>query len=37
MDAIGEALLVMKKAAEGPGMLSAINGKIVKPVFRKFN
>lgn len=37
VDAIGEALLVMKIAAEGPGMLSAINGKIVKPVFRKFN
>ena len=34
---IGESLMVMKKAAEGGGMLPMIKGDIVKPVFRKFN
>jgi glutamate-1-semialdehyde 2,1-aminomutase len=37
VDTIREALLVMKRAAEGPGMLSAIDGRVIKPVFRKFN
>ena len=34
---IKEALLIMKNAAEGPGMASALRGETVKPVFRKFN
>lgn len=37
VECIRDALLVMKKAAEGPGMQSAISGETVKPVFRKFN
>jgi glutamate-1-semialdehyde 2,1-aminomutase len=37
VDCIRESLLVMKRAAEGAGMLAAINGNIIKPVFRKFN
>ncbi len=34
---IKDALQVMKDAAEGSGMAAAIEGRIVKPVFRKFN
>jgi glutamate-1-semialdehyde 2,1-aminomutase len=34
---IGEALLVMKQAAEKGDMGRAIKGGVVKPVFRKFN
>ena len=37
VDCIREALIVMKKAADGAGMASAVKGDIVKPVFRKFN
>jgi glutamate-1-semialdehyde 2,1-aminomutase len=37
VECICDALVVMKKAAEGPGMLSAIEGNVVKPVFRKLN
>jgi glutamate-1-semialdehyde 2,1-aminomutase len=37
VDCIRDALIVMKKAAEGAGMASAVKGDIVKPVFRKFN
>lgn len=37
VDCIRDALVVMKKAAEGAGMASAVKGDIVKPVFRKFN
>lgn len=37
VECIRDALDVMKKAAEGPGMVAAIEGGIVKPVFRKFN
>jgi glutamate-1-semialdehyde 2,1-aminomutase len=37
VECIGEALTVMKRAAEGPGMLAAIHGTVIKPVFRKFN
>jgi len=37
IDCIRDALDVMKKAAEGPGMAAAIEGGVVKPVFRKFN
>lgn len=37
VDCIREALLVMKAAAESDGMLAAVKGGIVKPVFRKFN
>jgi glutamate-1-semialdehyde 2,1-aminomutase len=37
IDCVREALIVMKEAAEGSGMVSAIKGGIVKPVFRKFN
>jgi glutamate-1-semialdehyde 2,1-aminomutase len=37
VDCIRDALDVMKKAAEGSGMASAVKGDIVKPVFRKFN
>lgn len=37
IECISDALEVMKKAAEGPGMASAIEGGIVKPVFRKYN
>ena len=37
IDCVREALIVMKEAAEGRGMASAIKGGIVKPVFRKFN
>ncbi len=37
LEIIRETLIVMKKAAEGPGMASAIVGSVVKPVFRKFN
>jgi len=34
---IKDALEVMKTAAEGEGMAAAVEGNIVKPVFRKFN
>lgn len=37
VNAIYEALVVMKKAAETTGMKSFVSGEIVKPVFRKFN
>jgi glutamate-1-semialdehyde 2,1-aminomutase len=37
LEIIREALMVMKKAADGPGIASAVKGDIVKPVFRKFN
>ena len=37
VECIRDALDVMKKAAEGPGMAAAIKGEIIKPVFRKFN
>jgi glutamate-1-semialdehyde 2,1-aminomutase len=37
VDCIRDALGVMKKAADGAGMASAVKGAIVKPVFRKFN
>ena len=37
IDCIRDALIVMKDAANGSGMQSAIIGDIVKPVFRKFN
>ena len=37
VECVRDALNVMKKAAEGPGMAAAIKGEIVKPVFRKFN
>jgi len=37
VECIRDALLVMKNAAEGPGMESALIGAAVKPVFRKFN
>ncbi len=37
IECIRDALVVMKNAAEGPGMASAVRGEIVKPVFRKFN
>ena len=37
VECVRDALVVMKKAAEGPGMAAAIDGGIVKPVFRKFN
>lgn len=36
-ECIRDALLEMKKAAEGSGMAAAIKGGTVKPVFRKFN
>ena len=34
---IKQALAIMKNAAEGKGMVAAVRGNIVKPVFRKFN
>jgi len=37
IECIRDALLVMKNAAEGPGMKSVLLGEAVKPVFRKFN
>lgn len=37
LDAIRHALAVIKDAAEGPGLVAALNGHSVKPVFRKFN
>ena len=37
IECVGDALAVMKKAAESTGMAAAIEGHIVKPVFRKFN
>lgn len=37
LECIRDALIVMKKAADGHGMASALQGDIVKPVFRKFN
>ena len=40
VDAVRDALAVVKAAAEGPGILSAIQRgqeAVVKPVFRKFN
>ena len=37
LSAIRHALLVIKDAAEGPGLVAALNGPSVKPVFRKFN
>lgn len=37
VECVRDALEVMKKAAEGPGMAAVIEGGVVKPVFRKFN
>ena len=37
IECIHDALVVMKNAAEGAGMGSALVGDAVKPVFRKFN
>ena len=37
IDAFGHALSVMKQAAENGGMKNAVEGDIVKPVFRRFN
>lgn len=37
IECVRDALDVMKKAAEGPGMAAAVDGGVVKPVFRKFN
>jgi len=37
IECVKNALVVMKTAAEGSGMASALKGEIVKPVFRKFN
>jgi glutamate-1-semialdehyde 2,1-aminomutase len=37
IECIRDALVVMKSAAEGAGMASALIGGVVKPVFRKFN
>lgn len=37
VECVRDALSEMKKAAEGPGMAAAIEGEVVKPVFRKFN
>ena len=37
IECVKDALVVMKTAAEGSGMASALRGEIVKPVFRKFN
>ncbi len=37
LECIRNALIKMKSAAEGPGMLAEISGDVVKPVFRKYN
>ena len=37
IECIRDSLAVMKSAAEGDGMASALIGGVVKPVFRKFN
>lgn len=37
LECIRHALIKMKSAAEGPGMLAEISGPLVKPVFRKYN
>lgn len=37
IEIVGDALRVMKEAAETKGMKEYIQGNIVKPVFRKFN
>jgi glutamate-1-semialdehyde 2,1-aminomutase len=37
LDVIRQSLLVIKAAAEGPGLKSAVKGQSVKPVFRRFN
>jgi glutamate-1-semialdehyde 2,1-aminomutase len=37
LEVIRDALTVMKSAAENGGMLAAVEGPLVKPVFRKFN
>ncbi|MCX6237714.1 MAG: glutamate-1-semialdehyde 2,1-aminomutase [Bacteroidia bacterium] len=37
IECVRNALIIMKKAAEGKGMAAAIEGNIVKPVFRKHN
>lgn len=37
VECVRDALVVMKEAAEGPGMLAAVQGAVVKPVFRKQN
>lgn len=37
LGAIRHALVTIKTAAEGPGLAAALNGPVVKPVFRKFN
>ena len=34
---VKDALVIMKTAAEGSGMASALRGEIIKPVFRKYN
>lgn len=37
LNAIRDALIVIKDAIEGPGLMTALNGPVIKPVFRKFN
>ena len=37
IDCIRDALIVIKEAAEGPGIRSQLDGSDVKPVFRKYN
>lgn len=37
LNAIQNALVVIKSAAEGPGLASALKGSAVKQVFRKYN
>jgi glutamate-1-semialdehyde 2,1-aminomutase len=37
VEVVKDSLKVMKEAAEGRGMAAAIEGEVVKPVFRKFN
>ena len=37
LDAIKYALASIKNLAEGPGLVSALKGQCIKPVFRKFN
>ncbi len=37
LDVIRDALIAMKSAADKGGMLAAVEGPLIKPVFRKFN
>lgn len=37
LNAIRDAFIVIKNAIEGPGLMAALNGPVIKPVFRKFN